>query len=232
MEENEKRWVPSPITINGPASPVAGNNRIFDALKKAETERGQENMFDISGRMIEREKENSKRALEELWLLKKSGREEDAKTIDMLIDYYQKKIDNVREKEERLKSIGKESVKLIDEKRKWQKDLAQIIQELEECTQEIDFLRAKQEKLRLKEKEVKEKSETLFQKLSTNEKEVIDSLYTVIILKDEVATAQVVSAASPNQTPIETLSKQETVQAPAEETPGNMSLTADIWSTS
>jgi hypothetical protein len=185
MEEQEKSWE------NGllPIAPPSGKNRIYNALVKTENGKPQENLFEISGNMIEREKENSKKALEELWLIKKTCQEKDIKVLDLLIDYYQKKLDSVRQKEERLKQISHESLKLIEDSGRFQHDLASLTQEIEECTQEISFLQAKQEKLQVKEKEFREKNANLGTVLLEHEKEILESLYAVILMKVEEKSA-------------------------------------------
>ncbi|MFH0921602.1 MAG: hypothetical protein V1913_14720 [Fibrobacterota bacterium] len=185
MEESEKTWESPPLAI----STASSKNRIYNALMKSDSVKPQENLFEVSERMVQREKENSKKALEELWLLKKTSREKDIKTLDMLIDYYQKKVDSVRQKEERLRSIGQESQKLIDDKKKLQQEIASITQEVEDCVQEIKFLNAKQDKLRSKEKDLKEKNDSVLDKLQNHEREVLDSLQTVILTRLSEAQA-------------------------------------------
>ncbi len=64
-------------------------------------------------------------------------------------------------------------------------DLAGIVQEIEDCTQEINFLKAKQEKLLVKEKDLSEKTTAFSHKLQEHEKEMLDSLQTVILMKPE-----------------------------------------------
>jgi len=183
--QQEKTWDSGTVQL----ASNAGKNRIFNALVKGEKSNmgnQDESLFDISERMVLREKENAKKALEELWLLKKSCREKDIAILDMLIDYYQKKIDSVRQKEERLKKISNESSSSLEERKAIRNELAGITKEIEECRQEIDFLKAKQEKLQIKEKDLKEKDLSLMNALENQEKEVLESLQTVILSKSEL----------------------------------------------
>ncbi|MBL8027185.1 MAG: hypothetical protein JNL74_12275 [Fibrobacteres bacterium] len=185
--QQEKTWDSGAVQL----ASTSGKNRIFNALVKGEKnnmENHDESLFDISERMVLREKENAKKALEELWLLKKSCREKDITILDMLIDYYQKKIDSVRQKEERLKKISSESASSIEERKTIRNELAGIVKEIDDCKREIDFLKAKQEKLLIKEKDLKEKDITLMNALENQEKEVLDSLQTVILAKSELRT--------------------------------------------
>lgn len=208
MGENDKVWDSGTLPLA-----ATGKNRIYNALVKAEnSSKSAENLFDISGHMIEREKDNSKKALEELWILKKTCQEKDIKVLDLLIDYYQKKVDSVRQKEERLRQISGESGKLIEDRKKLQHDLAGITQEIEDCTQEINFLKAKQEKLQTKERELKEKTDTLGNKIQDHEKEMLDSLHTVILLKPEEKN----SAYPPSSAMITPMAAQKTTAPPIE----------------
>src|SRR3989339_155869 len=181
MENMEKTWDTGTFTV----ASTGNKNRIYNALIKSDAVKDKDNLFEVSERMVEREKDNSKKALEELWLLKKTSRDKELRTIDMLIEYYQRKVDSVRQKEERLKNIGGESIKLIEEKKKLQQELLSISQELDSCVQEISFLKAKQEKLKAKEEEIREKNEDILAKLSGNENEVMESLSDIILIREE-----------------------------------------------
>ena len=83
-------------------------NRFYSILLDARAASVSENMCDIAEKLLSGEKENAKGALEHLWRLKKnlfSGRNN---TIDLLINYYQEKMDILRGKEEHLKKVTTE----------------------------------------------------------------------------------------------------------------------------
>ncbi len=196
--QQENSWGNDSIQLS-----TSGRNRIFDAIvngEKKETANTvlDDSLFDVSERMVLREKENAKKALEELWLLKKGCREKDIPILDMLIDYYQKKIDSVRQKEERLKNISRDSASSIEERKIIKNELAGIIKEIDDCKQEMEFLRIKQDKLLVKEKELKEKDALITQTLETQEKEVLDSLHSVILSRPS-ANTQFSTESTPNQ---------------------------------
>lgn len=80
-------------------------------------------------------------------------------------------MNTIRKREEHLRPIGSESLKLIEDKRRLQRELSGIIQELKVCVREIGFLKAK--------------TESILSRLAVNEKEVLDSLSTIILTRQE-----------------------------------------------
>ena len=84
-------------------------------------------------------------------------------------------MNTIRKREERLKSIGPESLKLIEDKRRLQQDLSNIIQELKVCVREMGFLKAK--------------TESILSRLAVHEKEVLDSVSSIILARQEARPA-------------------------------------------
>jgi len=161
-------------------------NRVLQALQES-ARKIEKNLFETSDKIIQREKDNAKNALDELWILKRNSKSEDASTIDLLIAYYQNKLDTVRQKEQQLKKTNKESLKLLEERKAKSIESGEIVRHLKEIRQEITFLQAKREKLEDKEREIKFLEDELNEKLVTNESVVLEDLLEIIIphSKDE-----------------------------------------------
>lgn len=187
-------------------------NRIFNTLIKSSENINQSNLFDTSSRMINREKELSQKALEELWTLKKNAKDEDFRTIDLLIDYYQKKVDGVRQKEEKLKKVGEASLDLLELRNDKHKELSNITLELSDCNKEISFLKAKKEKLMISEAKQIKTIDKLSSKILHNENEVLTGLRS-IILSSEQNTIEEIDAVIKNDLDTQNLiSKQQNQQ--------------------
>jgi hypothetical protein len=163
------------------------SNKFYSILLDARATTVSENTYDIAERLLRGETDNAKAALEHLWSLKKTMQQEtgEATTIDMLIQYYQKKMDVVRTKEEFIKKISRDSRTLLEEKRMRDSEIATIKQEISDCTAEVQELSAKLEKLKVKEAELTLIDGQLRKELLVNENEIINGLYEIILSQQE-----------------------------------------------
>jgi hypothetical protein len=163
------------------------SNKFYSILLDARSTTVSENTYDIAERLLRGETDNAKAALEHLWSLKKTMQQEngEATTIDMLIQYYQKKMDVVRTKEEFIKKISRDSRTLLEDKRSRDSEIATIKQEISDCTTEVAELSAKLEKLKVKEQELTLIDSQLRKELLVNENEIINGLYEIILSQQE-----------------------------------------------
>jgi hypothetical protein len=162
------------------------SNRFYSILLDARASTVSENTYDIADRLLRGETDNAKAALEHLWSLKKTMLNEDeVSTIDLLIQYYQKKMDVVRSKEEHIKRVSKDSRSLLEDKRKRDSELATIKQEITDCSSELKELSAKLDKLKIKEQELTLIDTQLKKELQVNENEIINGLYEIILSQQE-----------------------------------------------
>jgi P2-related tail formation protein len=159
------------------------SNRFYSILLDTRASTMSENMYDIAEKLLQGEKDNAKNALEHLWSLKKNMQNQDeVNTIDLLIQYYQNKIDVLRNKEEHIKKVSRDSRGLLEDKRKRDAEVATIKQEIADCTNGIRELDAKLEKLKIKEQELTLIEGQLQKELVVNENEIINGLYEIIII--------------------------------------------------
>jgi hypothetical protein len=166
-------------------------NRLYSILLDARASSVSENMYDIADRLLSSEKENAKVVLEHLWALKNNMQgQTDTGTVDLLIEFYQNKMDVVRNREERIKKIGKDSRTLLEEKRKRDAELATIKQEIQDCSTEIETLTQKLQKLKVKEQELSLIEQQVGKELMSNSNEVINGLYEIILPVQEADAAQ------------------------------------------
>ena len=126
-----------PESIFGLENSTVDSNRFYSILLDAKTASVSENMCDIAEKLLQGEKENAKVALEQLWSLKKNLVTETNNTVDLLINFYQDKMDILRTKEEHIKKVSRDSRNLLEEKRKRDEEFAQIKQQLQECNKEL-----------------------------------------------------------------------------------------------
>jgi hypothetical protein len=163
------------------------SNKFYSILLDARATTVSENTYDIAERLLRGETDNAKAALEHLWSLKKTMQQEsgEATTIDMLIQYYQKKMDVVRSKEEFIKKISRDSRTLLEDKRSRDSEIATIKQEISDCTTEVAELSAKLGKLKVKEQELTLIDSQLRKELLVNENEIINGLYEIILSQQE-----------------------------------------------
>jgi hypothetical protein len=161
------------------------SNRFYSILLDARASTVSENTYDIAERLLRGETDNAKAALEHLWSLKKTMQNEaELSTIDLLIQYYQKKMDVVRNKEEHIKRISKDSRGLLEDKRKRDSEIATIKQEISDCSTELCELTVKLDKLKIKEQELTLIDTQLKKELDLNENEIINGLYEIILSQE------------------------------------------------
>ena len=158
------------------------SNKFYSILLDTRASTLSENMFDTADKLLQGEKDNAKSALDHLWALKKNMQNQDeASTVDLLIQYYQNKIDILRNKEEYIKKISKDSRNLLEDKRKRDAEVATIKQEIADCSKELKNLAAKLDKLKIKEQELSLIESQLKKELVVNENEIVNGLYEIII---------------------------------------------------
>ena len=176
------------------ASSSSDPNRLYSILLDTKASAVSENMYDISEKILINEKDNSKYTLEQLWSLKKNLTDEaESSTVDMLISFYQDKMNVVRQKEEHIKKISKDSRDLLEEKRKRDSEIANVKQEISECTSEVERLNSKLHQLSVKEQELQLIGGQLEKELQLNTNEVVNGLYEIILIgqDDEESTFSV-----------------------------------------
>jgi len=163
------------------------SNKFYSILLDARATTVSENTYDIAERLLRGETENAKAALEHLWSLKRTMQKNktEASTLDMLIQYYQKKMDVVRTKEEFIKKISRDSRTLLEEKRTRDSEIATIKQEIGDCSAELAELTVKLDKLKIKEQELTLIDTQLKKELLVNENEIINGLYEIILSQQE-----------------------------------------------
>jgi len=151
------------------------SNKFYSILLDTHASTMTENMYDTAEKLLLGEKNNAKSALEHL------QNQDELSTIDLLIQYYQNKIDVLRAKEDHIKKISKDSRSLLEDKRKRDAEVATIKQEIGDCETEIKDLNAKLEKLNIKEQELTLIESQLKKELVVNENEIVNGLYEIII---------------------------------------------------
>jgi hypothetical protein len=160
-------------------------NRFYSILLDARSVKVAANMCDIAEKIISGEKDNAKIALDQLWALKKNLVGEKNGTIDLLINFYQDKIDILRAKEEHIKKVARDSRGLLEDKRKKDEEIASVKQQIGDCTREIKELNAKLEKLTVKEQELILIEQQLKKELNVNENEIVNGLYEIILAQQD-----------------------------------------------
>jgi hypothetical protein len=162
------------------------SNKFYSIVLDARASTVSENTCDIAERLLRGETDNAKAALEHLWSLKKIMiSEEEADTIDLLIQYYQKKMDVVRSKEEHIRRVSKDSRSLLEDKRKRDVDIATVKQEISDSSKEIKELEDRLEKLKIKEQELTAIDAEVQKELLVNENEIVNGLYEIILSQRE-----------------------------------------------
>ncbi|MGD9200797.1 MAG: hypothetical protein PVI26_04470 [Chitinispirillia bacterium] len=163
-------------------------NRLYSILLDTRESTVSDTMYDISEKIMKNEKENAKIALEQLWSLKKNlstKTEDEYQTVDLLINYYQDKLDVLRNKEEHIKKISRDSRDLLEEKRQRDAEIASVKQELSDCSLEIERLNKKQKELKVKEQELLLTESQVMKELKLNTNEVVNGLYEIILSSQE-----------------------------------------------
>lgn len=181
-----------PDTLFTLSKSTPDSNRFYSILLDTRASTMSENMYDIAEKLLQGEKDNAKNALEHLWSLKKNMQTHDeVTTIDLLIQYYQNKIDVLRNKEEHIKKVSRDSRGLLEDKRKRDAEVATIKQEITDCTNGLNELSAKLDKLKIKEQELTLIEGQLQKELVVNENEIINGLYEIIIINTEESAPSV-----------------------------------------
>ncbi len=174
-----------PESIFGMENSSVDANRFYTILLDAKATNVSENMCDIAEKLLSGEKENAKIALEQLWNLKKNLVTGSNSTIDLLINFYQDKMDILRTKEEHIKKVSRDSRDLLVEKRRRDEEFASIKQQIIECNNELRELNSKLEKLKVKEQELSLIEQQLNQELNSNENEIVNGLYEIILSQQD-----------------------------------------------
>ncbi len=156
-------------------------NRFYSIILDARAVKASTTMGDIAEKLLNGEKENAKIALNHLWELKNALGDENNGTVDIMIGFYQEKINVLRGKEERLRKIGRDSRGLIEEKRKRDEEIASIRQQIGDCKRDIASLSATLEKLSIKEQELSLIDMQLGKELLANSGEIVNGLYEIIL---------------------------------------------------
>ena len=170
-----------PESVFGMENSSIDSNRFYSILLDAKAAAVSENMCDIADKLLLNEKENAKIALDQLWNLKKNLTSESSKTLDLLINYYQEKMDILRTKEEQIKKVSMDSRNLLEEKRRRDEEVASIKQQILDCTKELELLNSKLETLKTKEQELLLIEKQLKCELDNNENEIVNGLYEIIL---------------------------------------------------
>ncbi len=171
---------------------VGGNsvdsNRFYSILLDARAASASDSMYDIAEKLLHSEKDNAKLALDQLWALKKSLVDDSAcGTIDLLISYYQEKIDVLRDKEENIKKVSKDTRCLIEEKRKRDEEIASVKSQISDCTRELSELTSKLDSLKKREEELLFIESHLKKEINANEGQIVNGLYEIILHQAEKA---------------------------------------------
>jgi hypothetical protein len=156
-------------------------NRFYSIILDARAVKASATMGDIAEKLLNGEKENAKIALNHLGELKNALGDENNGTVDIMIGFYQEKINVLRGKEERLRQIGRDSRGLIEEKRMRDEEIASIRQQIGDCKRDIASLSATLEKLSIKEQELALIDLQLGKELLVNSSEIVNGLYEIIL---------------------------------------------------
>jgi hypothetical protein len=170
-----------PNTMFGLENSSTDANKFYSIMLDARAIKVSANMCDIAEKLVMGEKENAKRALEQLWALKKNLTSGKNTTIDLLIRFYQEKIDVLRAKEEHIKKVSKDSRGLLEEKRKKDEEIASVKQQINDCARELKELKAKLDRLTIKEAELSLIESQVRKELDVNENEIVNGLYEIIL---------------------------------------------------
>ncbi|HMD69557.1 MAG TPA: hypothetical protein VKF42_11800 [Chitinivibrionales bacterium] len=162
------------------------SNKFYSILLDASSSSVSESTYDIAERLLRGETDNARAALEHLWSLKKTMRNEsEIATVGQLIQYYQKKMDVVRSKEEHIKTVSRDSRGLLEEKQRRDSEIEAVKKEIADCTDQLAELTAKLEKLRNRERELDLADVQVRKELEVNENEIVSGLYEIILSQAE-----------------------------------------------
>lgn len=170
-----------PNTMSGLENSSTDANKFYSIMLDARAIKVSANMCDIAEKLVQCEKENAKQALEQLWALKKNLTSEKNGTIDLLIKFYQEKIDMLRAKEEHIRKVSTDSRGLLEEKRKKDEEIASIKQQISDCSGEMKEMKANLDRLTIKEAELSLIESQVRKELDNNENEIVNGLYEIIL---------------------------------------------------
>lgn len=157
-----------------------------NAVKPEQNKTESDTIYDLTESILSDEESSAKNALSQLWDLKNQVESEQAvKTIDTLIDHYQNKIDLMRSKEKRIRTISEDSRELLYEKMKSEKELKAVQSGILKCKAGIETLQMKLGELEAKEHELSDVHKQLTVELENNNSEVINGLYAVVLSRNE-----------------------------------------------
>jgi hypothetical protein len=143
-------------------------------------------VYEIAETLLTGEKLNAKEALQQLWNLKKGlDSKEGVKTVDMLIAFYQEKIDLLRTKENRIKESARESSKLLKEKSSHKIELAEIKSKSKILTAQLVETNIKLEIVQRREQELELLELKISKELAFNDSNVLNGLSEIILLNDD-----------------------------------------------
>ncbi|MDR3012637.1 MAG: hypothetical protein LBU70_05430 [Chitinispirillales bacterium] len=177
---NKKTAAPAGIG-NG----VVDSNRFYSMLLDARSPSASvtENMHDVAERLLKGEKDNAKLALDQLWALKKALSDDNntGEAVESLISYYQDKIDVLRQKEEVIKKVSRDTRELVEEKRRKDEELAIIKSQISGHEREVTSLSSKLDALKKREGELIVAEKRLREELSCKENLIVGGLYDIIL---------------------------------------------------
>jgi hypothetical protein len=196
------------------------SNRLYSILLDARASTAADSMYDIAEKILLDEKTNAKNALEQLWALKKNMQNgSETRTMDLLINYYQNKLDILRHKEEHIKKVSRESRDLLEEKRSKDAEIASVKQEIQDCSTELDKLNTKLAEAKTREQELILIDMQLKKELSSNENDVVNGLYEIILSHEVAQDSESREDQPATETPEAAVDVQATAIADAAATP-------------
>ncbi|MGM0443858.1 MAG: hypothetical protein ACQEQV_06695 [Fibrobacterota bacterium] len=157
---------------------------------RTETEPDEKNrsFYDLTDSLFRQEEESAKRALRQLWVLKNNLNDEQGKsTITMLIDYYQNKIDMLRDRKREIQTISGDSKELLSQKQNSEKELHRVRSTMQKCDDGIKTLQRKRRELEAKEAELQLITGQIDKELNVNNSKVVNGLYEIVLNTHESA---------------------------------------------
>lgn len=158
------------------------------SAKKIEDENNQpeaESIYDLTESLLSDEESSAKNALNQLWDLKNRVESDKSMlTVDTLIEHFQNKIDLMRSKEKRIRTISESSRELLYEKMRSEKELKAVKSGILKCKAGIETLQMKLLELEQKESELSNSHERITSDLESNNTEVLSGLYEVVLSRN------------------------------------------------
>jgi len=203
MSELQRLWESRLEELrSGSEDRSTGPNFLDSATRKGAS------IYELSERIIARESSYTKAALEELWAFENGidGKNEKcAENVEQLIEHYQDKMDRLRDKEETLIRISRESVKMIEDRQQKGEELLRIRKELADTENEVAVLQRKCEKLASRKQELESFESEYESKLGGNQEQLVDGLFEIALLRrpaTEASTGAAVKPQSPTEDPV------------------------------